>query len=175
MEPTYISNFETEYRVNDFINLPWMGSRGAKSGEIATALHKSSTKYNGFTIDSSPMTWPIVDVMQKLNYTFGYFFNTCVLNKYDTEDNGVSWHTDKYEGMDYGHDIAIISYGAERDFWWKPMDQVGQLIDRQKIFLTEGSLLIMPGGFQEKHLHCIPKHDKPCTTRISLTFRRFYQ
>jgi hypothetical protein len=31
----------------------------------------------------------------------------------------------------------------------------------------------MPAGFQIDNLHKIPKNDKPCGGRISLTFRKF--
>ncbi len=44
----------------------------------------------------------------------------------------------------------------------------------QRFLLKEGSLFIMPPGYQDTHLHRIPKHDRPCGWRISLTFRTFY-
>lgn len=31
----------------------------------------------------------------------------------------------------------------------------------------------LPAGYQATHLHRIPKHDRPCGWRISLTFRSF--
>lgn len=43
----------------------------------------------------------------------------------------------------------------------------------QKQLLEEGSMFIMPAGYQDTHLHRIPKHDRPCGYRISLTFRSF--
>lgn len=44
----------------------------------------------------------------------------------------------------------------------------------QRILLKEGSLFVMPVGYQDTHFHRIPKHDRPCGWRISLTFRSFY-
>lgn len=49
----------------------------------------------------------------------------------------------------------------------QPMDQL--------VKLEDGSLFIMPPGYQEKYLHRIPKHDRPCSWRISLTFRSFHE
>lgn len=49
----------------------------------------------------------------------------------------------------------------------------GEVPDNQRILLEEGSLFLMPVGFQDTHLHRIPKHDRPCGWRISLTFRSF--
>ena len=43
----------------------------------------------------------------------------------------------------------------------------------QRVKLEEGSLFVMPMGYQYTHLHRIPKHDRPCGWRISLTFRTF--
>jgi len=43
----------------------------------------------------------------------------------------------------------------------------------QRFLLKEGSLFVMPVGYQDTHLHRIPKHDRPCGWRISLTFRSF--
>jgi len=49
----------------------------------------------------------------------------------------------------------------------------GNIPDDQKILLEEGSLFVMPVGFQDDYFHRIPKHDRPCDWRISLTFRSF--
>jgi alkylated DNA repair dioxygenase AlkB len=49
----------------------------------------------------------------------------------------------------------------------------GKIPKDQRILLHEGSLFIMPEGYQDTHLHRIPKHDRPCGWRISLTFRSF--
>ena len=48
----------------------------------------------------------------------------------------------------------------------QPMDQ--------RVLLQTNSLFIMPIGYQDNYLHRIPKHDRPCGWRISLTFRSFY-
>lgn len=44
----------------------------------------------------------------------------------------------------------------------------------QRVKLGETSLFIMPPGYQENYFHRIPKHDRPCGWRISLTFRKFF-
>ncbi len=38
--------------------------------------------------------------------------------------------------------------------------------------LKSGSLFVMPAGFQDLYHHRIPRSDRECGTRISLTFRR---
>jgi alkylated DNA repair dioxygenase AlkB len=49
----------------------------------------------------------------------------------------------------------------------------GKQPDDQRVALEEGSIFLMPAGYQDTHLHRIPKHDRPCGWRISLTFRSF--
>lgn len=55
---------------------------------------------------------------------------------------------------------------------FKPPENGKQPAD-QRIKLEDGSLFIMHPGYQDTHLHRIPKHDRPCDWRISLTFRTF--
>ncbi len=49
----------------------------------------------------------------------------------------------------------------------------GDIPKEQRILLQDGSLFLMPAGYQDTHLHKIPKHDRECKWRISLTFRSF--
>jgi len=49
----------------------------------------------------------------------------------------------------------------------------GLLPQENRILLERGSLFVMPKGFQDTYFHRIPKHDRPCGWRISLTFRSF--
>ena len=71
------------------------------------------------------------------------------------------------------HDIAVISLGAEREIWWKQKDFKGPIPKENKQLLQNGSLFIMPAGFQKDYLHKIPKCDHACNIRISLTFRNY--
>lgn len=44
---------------------------------------------------------------------------------------------------------------------------------RGECFMSSpGALFIMPGGYQDEHFHRIPKHDRECGGRISITFRK---
>lgn len=56
---------------------------------------------------------------------------------------------------------------------WLQAPPNGKQPANQRLSLAEGSVFIMPPGYQDTHLHRIPKHDRPCGWRISLTFRSF--
>lgn len=74
--------------------------------------------------------------------------------------------------QDLGHPIAVVTFGAERYIWVRNKTDKGAVPDKDKYLLTRGSLFVMPGGYQDGHFHRIPKHDRPCGGRISLTFRK---
>lgn len=151
--------------------------------------------------DSVPFT-PMVNELRAALRADVAPFNVCFLNKYDNERQHLGWHADDHPDHIPGEPIAVVSFGAERQIWVKPKvcqtcrgsglenegdlasedkcpacggsgQNKGEVPDDQRITLEEGSLFIMPPGYQDTHLHRIPKHDRPCGWRISLTFRCF--
>lgn len=116
---------------------------------------------------------PLVDgIMSELNKD-SCEYNVCFLNYYKNEREHLGWHSDDSPEMDPTHPIAVVSFGAERDIWVKMKGNKGNIPDEDKYTLGSGSLFIMPAGFQANHLHKIPKCDRVCGGRISLTFRRY--
>ena len=117
---------------------------------------------------------PIVEsIMNKLNDEYNCKYDICFLNKYDNEKMHLGWHADDSPEIDLDHPIAVISLGAEREIWIKKFGFKGEIPKENKFLLKNGSLFIMPSGFQKYYLHKIPKWFKPCNTRISLTFRKY--
>ena len=98
-------------------------------------------------------------------------YELCFLNYYEGERQALGWHADDAESIDHTRPIAVVSVGAERQIWTKPIG--GTADDVEKILLHNGSLLLMNAGMQHTHYHRIPKHDRPCGPRISLTYRAF--
>ena len=100
-------------------------------------------------------------------------YDVCFLNRYDNQRNHLGWHSDDSPEMDMNHPIAVVSIGAIREIWIKPREFKGEIPLSNRYPLASGSLFIMPAGFQESNLHKIPKHDRKCGGRISLTFRKY--
>ena len=115
----------------------------------------------------------VLDIMSKLNAEGGSEYNVCFLNYYKSDKEHLGWHADDSPEMDPTHPIAVVSFGAERYIWIKDKEYKGNIPDEDKYLLEDGSLFIMPAGFQKDNLHKIPKHDRTCGGRISLTFRKF--
>jgi len=104
-------------------------------------------------------------VEEKLNTEF----NCCLLNYYADGAQGMSWHCDDEKVMKKNGVIASVSLGAARMFEFKHKT----LDIRKKIFLGNGSLLVMKGETQQHYLHQLCKSAKVKAPRINLTFRRY--
>lgn len=181
MKPHFEENF---YPKDLFETLrsevPWE-NRSAPRDECFMALdenlmysygNNNSLREELHTYKAVPMHPEVLNIMNKLNEEFGTEYNVCVLNFYQSEKQHLGWHADDSPEQDLSHPIAVISFGAERFIFIKEKGFKGNIPNENKFFLTNGSLFIMPGGFQDKFFHKIPKHDQPCGGRISLTFRK---
>jgi len=113
----------------------------------------------------------VQSILDKLNAR-GEQYNICVLNYYKDRHQHLGWHADDSPEQDLQHPIAVISFGAERYLFTRKKGDKGNVPDSDKYMMTRGGLLVMPGGYQDTHFHKIPKHDRECGGRISLTFRK---
>jgi alkylated DNA repair dioxygenase AlkB len=100
------------------------------------------------------------------------------LNKYNDGKDQLGWHADNSPEMDDARPIVIISFGAERDIWFRqnPSDDPlnTDTPEIAKVSLPNGSICIMPPGMQNTHQHRIPRSSlNVCGPRISLTFRGY--
>ena len=94
-------------------------------------------------------------------------FEACFLNRYEHEREHLGWHADDSDVIDDTRPIAVLSFGAERELWFRENGSS----EFEKKLLENGSALIMLAGMQDTHQHRIPKHHAKCGPRISLTFR----
>jgi len=97
----------------------------------------------------------------------GETFNSCLLNLYHNESEGMAWHSDAEKKLKRNGAIASLSFGAERKFAFK------HKITKEKIslVLNHGSLLVMKGTTQTNWLHRLPPTKFKKGARINLTFR----
>ncbi len=162
---------------DELLALEWETKRTARH-EYFMANNDMNYSYGGtfgsdIVYKSKPFSPLVKILMERLNKELPSEFNACFLNKYDDEKQHLGWHADDFVGMRPDQPIAVISFGAEREIWVKHKDQKGVVPEDQRFLLGEGSLFLMPVGFQDSHFHRIPKPDRPCSWRISLTFRSF--
>ena len=156
---------------------PWVVKGSTPRAECFMALDLTRTysygsKARDRTYEASPMHPGAKALMDKINEAEGCAYNVCVLNYYRDEHQHLGWHPDDSPEQDQNHPIAVVSFGASREIWVKLQDYKGLIPPEDRYLLTPGALFIMPVGFQDTHFHKIPKHDRPCGGRISLTFRK---
>lgn len=124
------------------------------------------------TYRAVPMHPCVEAILHQLNSAFDARYNVCVLNYYKDQHQCLGWHADDSPEQDPDHPIAVIAFGAARYIFTKKKDAKGAVPPEDRYLMTPGALFVMPGGYQNEHAHRIPKHDRPCGGRISLTFRR---
>ena len=122
-----------------------------------------------------PRPWhpAVVAIRTALETHTSVRFEVCFLNRYDDGSDHLGWHADDHEGTDHTRPIAVVSFGAAREIWWRPNGATGEAPADCRQLLSNRSLFIMPPGFQSTHQHRIPKADRVCGPRVSLTFRAF--
>lgn len=94
-------------------------------------------------------------------------FDVVFLNLYMDHRDHLGWHADDSPEMDDEYPIVTVSLGARREIWFR--DNATKEVET--LMLENGSAAIMLPGMQDTHQHRIPKSDRLCGPRISLTFR----
>ena len=176
MKPEYLDCFDNPELFERLRNeIPWT-NRDAPRDECFMAFESLEYSYGkGFTrtYTSVDMNELVQTIMTHVNLITDSSYDICFLNYYKSDKEHLGWHADDSPEMDENHPIAVVSFGAERYIWVKENGVTGNIPDEDKYLLKDGSLFIMPPGFQKEYLHKIPKHDRPCGGRISLTFRKY--
>lgn len=162
---------------------------------------------HGRSYDANTNIPPLLGLLWSiLELEHGVKYEACFLNKYEHGNEHLGWHADRAkvgvkEGIDHTRPIAVISFGAERELWFREnpgmddgrcgacngsgyYDHNGSpkcvacngtgnapATEIEKLTLNSGSLCLMLPGMQHTHQHRIPKAGRVVGTRVSLTFR----
>lgn len=131
------------------------------------------------TYQSQPTNSVIEYIRRRLNLMNGstdgvphkpYNFNVVFLNLYEHAHHHLGWHADDSPEMNPDHPIVTVSLGAEREIWFRSYAEKERVA---KLRLGHGSMAMMLSGMQQTHQHRIPKSDRGCGPRVSLTFRNY--
>ena len=124
--------------------------------------------YSKMTKTALLFTPELLELKQLVEEVTGLEFNSCLLNLYQSGEEGMSWHSDAEAELGKEPAIASLSLGAERKFVLK------HKISKEKVslLLENGSLLLMKGATQSNWVHSLPKTKKVKEPRINLTFRK---
>lgn len=121
---------------------------------------------------SSTAYHTLVGIIEKqINEAFNCRMDLCFLNYYADQHQALGWHSDDGSIIDQTQPIVVVSLGEVRQIWTRPIGFKGEIPKESKYSLGDGSVFIMPPGFQNAFQHKIPKGDREMGGRISLTYR----
>jgi alkylated DNA repair dioxygenase AlkB len=123
--------------------------------------------YSQICHPARPLPPMLQSLLQRVSDATGYAFNAVLCNRYASERDSVSWHSDNDYAVGATAAVASLSFGATRAFEVRPVSS-GPV---QAILLRAGDLLVMDPEVQTQWLHQLPKGRTPTGTRINLTFR----
>lgn len=126
-----------------------------------------SYTYSKITKTALEWTGELLQLKKLVESVCGESFNSCLLNLYHNESEGMAWHSDGEKDLKKHGAIASLTLGSERKFCFKHKKD-GAKVD---ILLPHGSLLLMKGSTQEHWLHRLPPTKIKKGPRINLTFR----
>lgn len=106
-------------------------------------------------------------LMERVDRTFGFMPNNCLVNYYPDGEHYIGFHSDQGEEMKTGTGVAILSLGSVRTLVMRRTEEPDT---RFHYPLRPGSAFHMKDELQETWQHGIPK-EAGKGPRISLSFR----
>ena len=128
-----------------------------------------SYTYSGTVMRPMPWTNLLLSLRHELQALTDARFNSVLLNLYRDQNDRMGFHSDNEPSLGLEPTIASLSYGATRTLIFKHKKL--KTLERKKVPLTSGSLLLMRGPTQRNWDHGIDRESEPCGPRINLTFR----
>jgi len=123
--------------------------------------------YSNTTKQALPWTKELKELKELAEQKTGEKFNSCLLNLYHNEAEGMAWHSDAEKKLKKNGAIASLSFGSERKFAFKHKATKEKI----SLVLNHGSLLVMKGTTQTNWLHRLPPTKYKKGPRVNLTFR----
>lgn len=156
-------------------NIPWKNDEAIIFGKHIVTKRKVAWfgdsdyaySYSNTTKTALPWTTELSELKVLVESVSKHRYNSCLLNLYNSGEEGMAWHSDDEKALGKNSAIASLSFGAERKFSFKHKKSK----ETVSLILEHGSLLLMMGETQTHWLHSLPKIRSADSPRINLTFR----
>src|SRR5690242_20494002 len=109
------------------------------------------------------------EIKEKVEAETKIKFTSVLVNLYRDGKDGVGWHRDHDRELGPNPVVASVTFGETRPF--EIRHKFKKELEKIRIPLDHGSLLLMAGPMQHYWEHQIPKTAKKIGPRINLTFR----
>lgn len=131
-------------------------------------------KFTGTRINSKPeSSLPILKTIREyIEEKTGLEFNFAFINYYANGQQYIGYHSDGEKELVPGSSIASMSFGQERDFYFRNI--MDPKIIKQYV-LHDNTFLLMNHPTNTQWKHCLPKRSLlTCPNpRVNITFRQF--
>ncbi|XP_072242445.1 alpha-ketoglutarate-dependent dioxygenase alkB homolog 3 isoform X2 [Leuresthes tenuis] len=121
----------------------------------------------------------LVTVRAAVEQISGCTFNSLLCNLYRDGHDSIGWHSDDEASLGAKPTIASLSLGDTRVFSLRkqpPPEENGDYtyVERIRVLLSHGTLLLMEGATQDDWQHQVAKEYHDRGPRINLTFRTIH-
>lgn len=124
--------------------------------------------YMGITRQPRPWQPLLEELKERVEAQTDRTFNGVLASQYRDENDFMSWRSDDEEGLRPEPFIATVYLGEKRLLKARNRNTTATV----KVPLTNGSLVVMAGKFQQYWRHCLTKSTVPKSNHINLSFRR---
>ncbi|XP_032823009.2 alpha-ketoglutarate-dependent dioxygenase alkB homolog 3 isoform X1 [Petromyzon marinus] len=185
--PGFVERAEADWMFEQLAaEIPWGQRTYTKHG--VTSLEPRLTcwygdhpyTYSRLTMEANPHWHPLVTMLRdRIAEVTGVQCNSVLANWYRNEHDSVDWHCDDEPDLGPQPSIASLSLGEMRSFELRkkpPPEDEGDFtyVERLRVPLGHGDLILMFGALQDDWQHRVPKEYHSRAGRINLTYRTIY-
>ncbi|XP_064169948.1 alpha-ketoglutarate-dependent dioxygenase alkB homolog 3 isoform X1 [Anguilla rostrata] len=185
--PGFLAQTEADWLFSRLLaELPWAQKTNFKHGQayeeprLTCWYGELPYTYSNSTLQPNSQ-WPAVlaDLKAMVEQVSGSCFNSLLCNLYRDGKDSIAWHSDSELSLGPHPAIASLSLGDTRCFSMRKQprpEESGDYthVEKLKIPLSHGTLLLMEGATQEDWQHQVAKEYHDRGPRVNLTFRTVY-
>ncbi|KAM8970668.1 alpha-ketoglutarate-dependent dioxygenase alkB homolog 3 isoform X2 [Sarcophilus harrisii] len=185
--PNFIDSEEADWIFEQLCqDIPWKQRTGNREGmsylqpRLTAWYGELPYTYSRITMEPNPQWHPVLSMLKsRIEESTGHTFNSLLCNLYRNDKDSVDWHSDDEPSLGRCPVIASLSLGATRTFEMRkkpPAEENGDYtyVEKVKIPLDHGTLLMMEGATQADWQHRVPKEYHSKEARVNLTFRTVF-
>ncbi|XP_041965499.1 alpha-ketoglutarate-dependent dioxygenase alkB homolog 3 isoform X2 [Alosa sapidissima] len=185
--PDFLQQEEADWMFSTLLaELPWSQKTNYRQGEsyeeprLTCWYGELPYTYSNSTLQAKAEWHPVLSGLRSsIESHSGGSFNSLLCNMYRDGRDSIAWHSDNEPSLGARPTIASLSLGDTRVFSLRkqpPPEENGDYtyVERLRIPLAHGSLLMMEGCTQDDWQHQVAKEYHDRGPRINLTFRTIY-
>ncbi|XP_027857042.1 alpha-ketoglutarate-dependent dioxygenase alkB homolog 3 [Xiphophorus couchianus] len=187
LRPGFLTPEEADWMLSKLLaELPWSQKTNYRLGEaydeprLTCWYGELPYTYARSTMAANTQWHPLlVALREAVEQASGCTFNSLLCNLYRDGHDGIGWHSDDEASLGPEPTIASLSLGDTRVFSLRKQPSAEDdgdytYVERIRIPLSHGTLLLMEGATQDDWQHQVAKEYHDRGPRINLTFRTIH-